>query len=278
MKRSSIAWTDYSGNVANFILRGKHDCHASEACDNCYMERLDERFGGRLLPEVTTCYPDKLDKLARMRFPQDGNKRGPHTKPMVFVVDGGDLFHESVSDSFIAHAFAVFLARQDVVWQVLTKRAKRMKELLESRRFWEILHRYYDQFGHRALVYPSDNIWLGVTAENQARADERIPLLLQTPAAVRFVSCEPMLGPIDLTQPIRIASETTDVLPGIGYDWIVCGGESGPNARPMHLDWARSLRDQCKAAGTAFFFKQTGGPRPGMGETLDGVMYREWPE
>lgn len=264
MKRSSISWTDYSAGPANIILRGKHDCHASEACDNCYMERLDERFGGRLLPEVTTCYPDKLGKLAKMQFPQDGNKRGPHTKPMVFVVDGGDFFHESVPDSFIAHAFAVFLHRQEVVWQVLTKRAKRMKELLESRRFWEILHRYYDPFGHRALVYPSDNIWLGVTVENDANR-WRIDALRQTPATVRFVSFEPLLGAIE-----RISLE--------GISWAIVGGESGPNARPMHLDWARSLRDQCKTAGVAYFFKQSGGPRPGMGETLDGQLYREWPE
>jgi protein gp37 len=259
MKRSSIAWTDYSGNVANFILRGKHDCECSPACDNCYMRRLDERFGGHLLPEVTTCYPDKLDKLARMRFPQDGNKRGPHSKPMVFVVDGGDIFHENVPDEFIDAAFSVMMQRQDVVWQVLTKRAKRMRDTFL--RYQQMNEPYAKANG---WPHPIRHIWLGVTCENDANR-WRVDLLRETPAAVRFVSCEPLLGAIGN---VRLE----------GINWTIVGGESGPNARPMHLDWARSLRDQCKAAGVAYFFKQSGGPRPGMGETLDGETYHEWPE
>jgi protein gp37 len=103
--------------------------------------------------------------------------------------------------------------------------------------------------------WPLPNVWLGTSAEDQQRADERIPLLLQTPAAVRFVSLEPLLGPIDLMS--IEAPETRNVL-----DWVICGGESGPHARPMHPDWARSLRDQCAAAGVPFFFKQWGEWRP----------------
>jgi protein gp37 len=123
-------------------------------------------------------------------------------------------------------------------------------------------------------VFP--NVWLGVTAENQQRADERIPILLQIPAAVRFVSVEPMLGPVDLTQidiggNVWINSLTGDCKSYHPYggmwkinesknklDWVICGGETGPGARPMHPEWARSLRDQCQAAGTPFFFKQWG--------------------
>jgi len=112
-----------------------------------------------------------------------------------------------------------------------------------------------------------DNIWIGVSVENQARADERIPVLLDTPAAVRFVSCEPLLGPIDLDPYIECPCctygdtappRTLPCLCGELIDWVIVGGESGPNARPMHPDWARSIRDQCQAASVPFFFKQWG--------------------
>lgn len=157
---------------------------------------------------------------------------------------------------------------------------------------------------------PVSNIWLGVTAENQQTADERIPYLLETPAAVRFISVEPMLGPVDLIRAMDVAIEVDGEIetPAAGpmnnwLNWVICGGESGPNARPMHPDWVRGLRDQCKEARVPFFFKQWGewGNEPyrrGMeiypsvtmdkeilfrcgkkkaGRLLDGVEYLELP-
>jgi protein gp37 len=190
-----------------------------------------------------------------------------------------DLFQEDVPDEWIIRIFQLMYRAEDHVFQVLTKRAHRMHNLLA---------------GHPYL----GNVWLGVSAENQQYADERIPLLLQTPAAVRFVSAEPLLGPIDLTYlnllPPRhrvdgfpwlngltgVVAGPDDLLPHL--DWVIVGGESG-GPRERRLDparanetWVLSLRDQCTAAGVAFFFKQWGGPTPKAGgRLLDG---REWSE
>ena len=118
---------------------------------------------------------------------------------------------------------------------------------------------------------PPPNIWLGVTVENQQRADGRIPLLLQCPATVRYVSIEPMLGPVDLD---AYWGAPEGLGEPVGLDWIIVGGETGPGARPMNPDWARDVRDQCKAAGVPFFFKQMAGKAP----IPDDLMIREWPE
>lgn len=137
----------------------------------------------------------------------------------------------------------------------------------------------------RAPAGPLPNVWLGVSVEDQRAADERIPLLLSAPAAVRFLSCEPLLGPVDLEKPCP----STPPAPGSGgvyapwiiqqLDWVIAGGESGPNARPMRREWATSLRDQCKAAGVAFHFKQWGGrTHASGGRELDGRSWDEYPE
>jgi protein gp37 len=268
MKRSSIAWTDFSSGDLNFCT----GCTAiSEACRHCYARRIYERFGKDF--SKVTMHGDKLERLETAKFPQDGNKRGPNSKPMCFVCDTGDLFHDAVSFEFVETALYTMKRRWDVTWQILTKRPERM--------FNDVI----EWMCGDALEEVPGNIWLGVTAENQARADERIPLLLQTPAAVRFVSCEPLLGPLDLSRYLNNIYKTAgkwELYSATGtpeyLSWVIAGGESGPDARPMNLDWARSLRDQCKAAHVAYFFKQSGGPRPGMGETLDGETYHEWPE
>lgn len=255
MKRSTIGWTDFSGGDLNFVT----GCTpVSEGCQHCYARRIYERFGKDF--NAVTVHQDKLDRLLVKDFPQDNNKRGPHTKPMAFLCDTGDLFHESVPDVFIDKAFTIMMQRQDVVWQILTKRADRMRDTFL--RYQQMNEPYAKANG---WPYPIRHIWLGVTAENQKRADERIPLLLQTSASVRFVSFEPLLGAID-----HVSLE--------GISWAIVGGESGPDARPMHLDWARSLRDQCKAAGIAYFFKQQNGPRPGMNPVLDGETWHQWPK
>jgi len=197
-------------------------------------------------------------------------------KPTVYFVNSmSDLFHENVPDEWIDRVFAVMALSPQHTFQVLTKRAGQMREYFAARgrlnsingQKWSLLGtpigskiNHGGQWMTPALPLP--NVWLGVSAERQQEADERIPLLLQTPAAVRFISAEPLLGPIDLN-----AVNVDDEIPllrscvsgdGRRLDWVIAGGESGKNARPMHPEWARSLRDQCKAAGVAFFFKQWG--------------------
>jgi protein gp37 len=167
-----------------------------------------------------------------------------------------DLFHDAVPDAFIAHVWAVMAAAEQHTFQVLTKRHGRMRSLLRTVDFWRTVSYRLEDMGLDGVdsIDPPSNVWLGVSVENQQWADIRIPALLDTPAAVRFLSCEPLLGPVDLdTQPWRPIGRD---LPRI--DWVIVGGESGREARPMHSDWARSLRDQCTAAGVAFHFKQFG--------------------
>lgn len=208
------------------------------------------------------------------------------TRPsMVFVNSMSDLFHEDVPFQFIADVFAVMACTTRHTYQVLTKRPARML------RFFSWLNEERDGFGHPIRVdslrmwpqwvpangkragydncgpaWPLENVWLGVTVENQAAADERIPLLMRSPAAVRWVSMEPLLGDVNLSRWLDIIQYEDDAPWGrrnIGHlhdmlDWVVVGGESGHNARPMHPDWPRKLRDQCAAAGVPFLFKQWG--------------------
>ena len=141
------------------------------------------------------------------------------------------------------------------------------------------------------MDWPPPNVWLGTSVENQRFADERIPLLLQTPAAVRFISAEPLLGPVDLANISTATGEQWDCLDraeaadamlegatSTTLDWVIAGGESGPGHRPCDPDWLRSLRDQCQAAGVPFFLKQFGGARPGGEALLDGRAWKEFPK
>ena len=161
---------------------------------------------------------------------------------MVFVVDMGDLFHHRVHDDFILRAFDVMADRSDIDFQVLTKRPERMASLIRS---------------------VPEHIWIGTTCENQQIADQRIPHLQSINASVRFLSVEPMLGPVTLD------------LVGIG--WVICGGESGGKRRPFQKEWAIDLWRQCKAAGVPFFFKQGSHLYPGRDDLLDGESVKEWP-
>ena len=226
------------------------------------------------------------------------------TRPRrIFVNSMSDLFHEKVPDEWIDRIIAIGILSGHIL-QILTKRAERMLAYFAGscRRSWcqRVSQAIYDEIhekGHHwnqglldivnrrantasALVLkgnPLSNFWLGVSVENQAAVDERIPLLLQTPAAMRFVSCEPLLGPVDLSCipwptgfPFSIDGPGSDGFDALRFDdrnslaklphldWVIAGGESGPGARPMHPEWALSLRDQCAAAGVPFFFKQWG--------------------
>jgi protein gp37 len=163
----------------------------------------------------------------------------------IFVVSMGDLFHESVKDDWRNKVLDVMLNCPQHIFLILTKRPYNMADFFY----------YYTRNEEWKLP---DNIWIGVTVENQEYANERIKYLNTIPAAVKFVSIEPMLGPIDLTQALDDTLKHHEGGLKNCISWVICGGESGPGARPMHPDWVRSLRDQCQAAGVPFFFKQWG--------------------
>lgn len=231
-------------------------------------------------------------------------------KPTTWFVNSmSDLFHEAIPDEWIDRVFAVMALCPQHTFIVLTKRSARMRAYL-SHDADTIMHRWcntdawmeaenrvlHDDMPNEssasvretarleaaiaAANHPLPNVWLGVTAERQQEADERIPDLLATPAAVRLVSAEPLLGPVDfgMNTLVGIARRRTAVgghesVPRL--DWVIVGGESGPGARPMHPAWARSIRDQCKAAGVPFFFKQWGEWAPEVLQAERGGVIRD---
>lgn len=254
--KTGIEWADSTWNPITGCDK------VSPGCDRCYAETFAERWRGT--PEHyfangfdVQLRPNKLDLPLRWT-----------RRRKVFVNSMSDLFHDKVPDEYIARVFAVMALAPQHTFQVLTKRHGRMRSLLSSDDFRsEVTQTFVGwavedlslKTGHLESAtgdwWPLPNVWLGVSAEDQQRADLRIPALLDTPAAVRFVSAEPLLGPINLhTDPIEAGSPFW----GSQLDWVIVGGESGPGARPMHPDWARSLRDQCVAAGVPFLFKQWG--------------------
>ena len=282
---TKIEWTQETWNPVTGCTP------VSEGCDHCYAARMSKRLQAmgkakyRNGFKVTT-HPESLAEPLRWRKPR-----------MVFACSMSDLFHEAVPFDFIAAVYGVAAACPQHTIQILTKRLGRAAEFyewLDARasggsqiaRCWAYAIRYevpdFDVWpGSRQ--WPLPNVWLGVTAENQQRADERIPILLQIPAAVRFVSIEPMLGAMQLDgwfeHFTHERSNTLHSKSGVGpweypwLDWVICGGESGPGARPMKPDWARSLRDQCKSAGVPFFMKQMAKKAP----IPDDLMIREMP-
>lgn len=246
-----IEWADETWNPVTGCTK------VSAGCKNCYAERQAKRFprtGSAPLAtdqdRVSTLdfsrvllHPDRLDAPLRWRKPR-----------RVFVCSMSDLFQEDVTDSFIGAVITTAIKARQHQFLILTKRPLRMQ------RFFARVQADRNM-GSAVLIprWPIPNLWLGVSVEDQRAADERIPLLLQTPAAVRFVSYEPALGPVDFNaRQFLIDKRRFKYTLGRYLDWIICGGESGPGARPMHPDWARSARDQCAAAGVPFFFKQQG--------------------
>ncbi|GAA1436036.1 phage Gp37/Gp68 family protein [Microlunatus lacustris] len=269
--KTKIEWTDATWNPVTGCDK------VSPGCDHCYAETIARRFDGTpAYPNgfKVTLRPERLDQPLRWSRPR-----------RVFVNSMSDLLHADVPDGYIARVWAVMALAPQHTFQVLTKRPGRLRSLLSSPAFWHQVseqgraHHIGDAHGWLAVGamlsgQPLPNVWLGVSAEDQRWADIRIPLLLDTPAAVRFVSAEPLLGPIDFTRHTIIKPKPPygpgvwlDSLRGhtVGpdemgaqLDWVICGGESGRGARPMHPDWIRSIRDQCAAAGVAFHFKQWG--------------------
>ena len=238
MADTKIDWTDKAWNPITGCTP------ISEGCANCYAKRMANRLRGRCgypedEPFRVTLHEDKLEEPSTWKKSR-----------RVFVCSMGDLFHKDVLFLDLLEVWKAIDAHPQHTFMLLTKRPQSAKE------FFDILYRNHFRDPKNTGIHPPKNLWLGVTAENQARADERIPILLQIPAAVRFVSVEPMLGPVDLRRAFGTEGARQTYIEQL--DWVICGGETGHGARPMHPDWARSLRDQCQAAGVPFFFKQWG--------------------
>jgi protein gp37 len=188
---------------------------------------------------------------------------------MVFVNSMSDLFHENLDDVEIEKILLVMMQAKQHTFQVLTKRADRMQKFLSS---------FYTP---KAGGWPLPNVWWGVSVEDQAAADKRIPLLLKTPAAVRWISAEPLLGPLDIKNYFHNPLGESLGLIGPTVDWVVVGGESGAGARHMAIEWARTIRDQCASANTKFFMKQLGGDSDKKGTVEDfpeDLRIREYPK
>ena len=274
---SNIEWTEKTWNPITGCDK------VSEGCIHCYAETLANRFWGDRAFGDVQFHAERLQQPLKRKKPT-----------MWFVNSMSDLFHESVSFECIAAIFGVMAVTPHHTYQVLTKRPQRMLEFFEwlqstdadpwtECHFWalqnddqaESLHQL-DYKGN--YPWPLSNLWLGVTVENQRTADERIPLLPQTPAAVRFLSCEPLLGEIDLTCIESEAGWVIDCLSGeadndsfpslqgAGHarkkfpaiDWVITGGESSAKARACDIVWIRSIVEQCREAGVSCFVKQLG--------------------
>lgn len=283
MTDSKIQWTDKTWNPVRGCSR------VSEGCRFCYAERQAARFsdpgqyahgfvkrtenGPRWTGKVELV-PDKLEEPVRWKKPC-----------RVFVNSMSDLFHESLSDEAIVEVFSVMGCNraQHHTFQILTKRPKRMREFARKWKNSDLpgVACGDDQYDHERSDYtwPLPNVWLGVSCEDQKTADERIPILLDTPAAVRFVSAEPLLGPIVFH---RFNSDPTLGSPARKPDWIIVGGESGPGARRCELSWVRWIKEQCENAGVPVFIKQLGAQPFGYPETThtlkggahDGATFR----
>lgn len=291
--QTKISWSDATWN----IITG---CSViSPGCTNCYAMRLagtrlrhhpsrkgltQDSKAGPVWTGETRFNEQWLDQPLRWKKPR-----------RVFVCAHGDLFHESAPDEWLDRVFAVMALADQHVFQVLTKRPERMREYLTNPDLATRLPVFSESDSipdiaamGRRVSGPLPNVWLGTSCEDQQRADERIPILLDTPAAVRFVSVEPMLGPVSLGNAfwekagIIYHDDYGAALPVRNrklLHWVICGCESGPGMRPFDEDWARSLRDQCKGAGVPFFFKQTirDGKKIELPE-LDGRVWAEFPE
>ena len=297
MQKTTIQWTDYSLNALKYRDASRKSVwgcvKVSEGCKNCYSETSAKRWkrGGPFsLAQMKTLTPyfNETEAANVLRSKEIAGKR-------IFVSDMSDLFGEWVPDEIIDKHFSLFALRPDVTFQLLTKRPERMAAYLtsfypEGGRLEAMLgsmqvsgespfdHATDDDVKRLSEIDVLPNVWLGCSCENQAAADERIPHLLRCPAVVRFLSVEPMIGPVTLPEEFLQRLHISDDGPK-GTRWVIIGGESGPKARPFDLAWARSIRDQCKAAGVPFFMKQDAGPKPGMrGRIPDDLWIQEFPE
>jgi len=344
MSKTKIEWSQMVWNPITGCTK------VSTGCKHCYAERLFPRTYSKdrvivptpadgiipedyIQPEEATGHWTRPRKFTDVKLHPERLEQPLHWKKpqMIFVNSMSDLFHEDVPFEFIDQIFAAMAISKQHTFQILTKRPKRMLEWFNFKDIsWKleemqgdnrIRYQVYHTFGKdnptSEWEWPLKNVWLGISCENQETADERIPILLQVPAAVRFLSCEPLLDRINFNDVPAVHDPECDCnpefmcasIPGrwcaicghaasqhnkdgsnccaascddhewlegvrdIGVDQIIVGGESGPRYRPMNLDWARDIRDQCLASGVPFFFKQTAGKK----EIPEDLQIREYP-
>ena len=285
MGNTSIEWTDKTWNPTRGCSR------VSAGCTHCYAERQAARFA-EIVPSDTpgggiagpfygfvtkiNGHPSWTGKveLIESKILEPLSWRKP---ARVFVNSMSDLFHEALPDEAVDRVFAVMALTPHITYQILTKRPKRMREYVSGQqhgRMCRVAQGIPVRGEKPNAPFPLPNVWLGVSAEDQKTADERIPLLLKTPSAVRFVSHEPALGPVDFVRIHCGAGYTGNSLHGApifgvpadamakrpwpAIDWVIVGGESGPGARPFDISWARNTIQQCNVASVACFVKQLG--------------------
>lgn len=269
-ENTKIEWCDHTFNPWEGCQK------VSPGCDNCYAEARNSRFGGGTAINWGPSAPRRRTSAANWALPKRWNAQADAfmaqhgRRQRVFCASLADVFDNSVPVQWRRDLFDMIAATPNLDWLLLTKRIGNARSL------------YSEAYLDTARAWP-DNVWIGATIVNQAEADRDIPKLLAVPTRVRFLSMEPLLGPVDLTKlmnpgPLHQRGAFINALSGGTYgevpatgerlrithspikhiDWVIVGGESGPNSRPMHPDWARSLRDQCEAAGVPFLFKQWG--------------------
>ncbi len=279
MSKSGISWTESTWNptVGCSLM--------SAGCTNCYAMKMAARIelmggkAGQKYSGLTRQVNGNAVWTGVVRLDQAalGISLKWRKPRLIFVNSMSDLFHVMLSWSDIDQVFAMMALSGQHVFQVLTKRPDRMREYLTDPATRERveLRAEMRQPGFKITSWPLGNVWCGTSIENQAAATERLPVLLEVPAAVRFVSIEPLLGAVKLCGAVM---KLDDLKPSgsSGLHWIIVGGESGAGARPMHPDWARSLRDEARILGIPFFFKQHGqfsGDNPGGKRRQIGMMW-----
>jgi protein gp37 len=269
VKNSKIEWCDHTFNPWEGCTK------VSPGCAHCYAETRNQRFAGGVnwgpgAPRRRTSAANWRQPLAWNLWAENAQiahwpPSVPYVRPRVFCASLGDVFDSEVPDEWWRNdLFDLIFQCKNLDWLILTKRPALARDYLCGT----------SGVGAANLEEGGcfEHVWLGTTVEDQQRADERIPALLSIPARVRFLSCEPLLGPVDLRISAFNGADSFSSIEGI--HWVICGGESGPKARPMHPDWARSLRDQCAAAGVPFLFKQWGEWLPGEATPDSGTAYR----
>ena len=268
--KTGIEWTRAADGTPGATWNPIVGCSViSPGCTNCYAMRQAGRWLRRTPKFAGLTQPSKAGPVwtGEMRLWEKALDQPLRWKKprRIFVNSMSDLFHESLPDEWIDRIVAVMSRCPQHQFQVLTKRSARMRDYYDGDALNRIIARLVDETGEARLTSPLPNVHLGVSVEDQERV-ARIRELLATAAAVRWVSLEPLLGPVDLAVPLGGVG-------GVRLDWVVLGGESGRHARPMDSAWARSVRDQCRAAGVPFFFKQWGEWLP-----RDQLGWRDPPE
>lgn len=245
--KTAIEWTDATWNPVTGCSK------VSAGCQHCYAETLAKRFEGDAFRPWVAKWAARNVVLHPNRLPMPLHWRTPRR---VFVNSVSDLFHDQVPDAFVDRVFAVMAQAPQHQFQVLTKRPERMRAYITQ------------SCTGVSAPGPMPHVWLGTSVEQQRWVAPRVGALAATPAAVRFLSCEPLLGPLDVSAYLATGR----------IHWVIVGGESGAGARPVDPAWVRALRDQCVACGVPFFFKQWGGvARARAGRELDGRTWDEWP-